>query len=1826
MSNNKDCPDTIKVKLNIEETLPNFIGIQGCQGKQGSVGYKGQVGPQGPIGPQGPQSVGPQGGSGPQGPTGPVGVSGSEGITGPQGSSGGARYWWLSGGDRGTCIPFVPSGLTGNTGLKGINQPPNNRSPIGGDLLLNLATCEICEYSEATNEFESTNLTMGDCLDCPDQLSECLKNIKTRPDQCTFTLSLSDCPPLFGGFGKPEAHRIKSITIFGIAQTVPPPSTTFLTPDKLGTILEMLDWTYTSAYSTFIYLTSMIIPTDIDQETTLSEIVFEGVESGEIITRTINHQCEGEVCYACDLFNKPQAQRYILSMLPDSLPITSTGTTGSGSTPPAPLIPGLAWIAPECLAVTGLTGAQGLTGMQGLDGQIGPQGTIGLTGATGPTLEEICECLVDGLEDKLPLTNCLYQGLVNQACISFINNLPVAPDPFGKKFYIGTGYLPDSIPISTIPNLPFEFVLGPADFTSQTELTILLAALSAVISGNLVQVKDSPDEITHLVFLDMNENLVHAICLDPSDCCPQIHIPKTTPILTQTNIADNLQQATCTAQADSPTGPTSMPCPTGILDCSTGLTGLAMIPAECVLKPDFDLPTEICSLPPLAKWKCCVEIDASEPFVELNFPKTDNPNGNFPWRVNEMILFGVNLTESYNSLDINNYSDWVMLLELNGWTRKSSEQLTIYQYCLSFNEPQDDSVIKHSYKFMDVNRSLIYCKPKIGPATCVPTDMKNIQIIIKDNGFTGLTGYNGCIGLTGLPTGIEGSTGYEIINSTGSTASTGADICDVKLASPSKILDAVPPCKDVCYICTTTINTTSLISGLNILASPWKILQLVLSGNSQSVPATQFTGALQLQTILTNAGWIVDPEDSDIYTQTIIQPLPQFTSYIIIGNNANKILNVKLNTQCIADCRNLTSSTRYIFTRLDEGQFCWMHPNCFNDPLLNIECCPDVLSLNNIEPCPIVAKYDLRLEINQATISLIQGNFRSINGPFWIPGYKVRIMNPDWDPANPLGPESKYLHKIVEIDSPPNIPTPFNLRNLTGVLQGLGWTPDIEPEDITDSTKKVELVLNNSLEVIIGVCINLFGETGINPKHGDRVNYVITIHTIDRVECHDLPKNAKLLLKNGVIPGFVAPTGPTACLPCPDPTGADATGCTGLCLVDIDCVVPTAPAPQDLEEELLKLSDCADCCTGLAGAFGSTGGLTGCNVCYGADIEFEGESGLPGLGTGFTGICELQPYYQNCIKLSQCDIDLLISRFGDSANLQVVQYHTVGGKICSLNPKKDIGVNPTLQELAQALIELGWVTSDDIMMDDPIELTFLTCLNINYVAINVEGADLTNPVSPFSYMIGANCIILNFCPSTDRANQLLIRKPTTNTTNNPPDSDDIPSDSPCCNVCWTQVCQLPGPIGNQGQAGTQGEKGVTGVEGGGGSTGPAGPLGPPGETGPPGDQEGAIGRTGVLGAIGLGPQGEEGPRGHQGFPGEPAPMGTPPGPTGAQGATGFDGPAGPSGPMGAPNFEAGSPGPDNPTVGELGPTGAQGATGPIDGVAFGQNCGPQGPEFADVFKDTIFVMGPQDTTLFRFRTLVEGDNITFTKQTNEIDIMVSEDFDWSATQFQGGAATNGDAAEVDNNTSLTFQNGSILYVNRIEDNPADPGITIDTTSGAGVNVLEGGMQFQNDVFNTTLGPTVRPTFLEFFQFGSWTTDWQFNTLPGATPIAGSTTEIHWQRVGNVVTLFIPEITSTPSSHATGGSALVGPVIGPPEIIRTSLAQLFHCSFDSSAAGTGPFVKSMIRFAGSAIEISSNTDLSGSAGFSSAEFFSSNKPRAYTYQVTAASGDYCPPFV
>lgn len=939
-------------------------------------------------------------------------------------------------------------------------------------------------------------------------------------------------------------------------------------------------------------------------------------------------------------------------------------------------------------------------------------------------------------------------------------------------------------------------------------------------------------------------------------------------------------------------------------------------------------------------------------------------------------------------------------------------------------------------------------------------DFSNPLVLIQDNGLvTGTTGYFNCV----LPTG---TTGFD------------QPIPYVKLAPGEKLFDSIEYCSQVDYTLTATIDVNQIIN--QIMIDPlWKIDQLVIGKHSQPIITTQFSSVIQLSTIFNNLGWI--DLGNDRWSRTINVPAPSHQSWITIINGNLITQKILFETTSIADCSELTG-THYILTRIDECNYCWMNPNCFNlfpQTQLDQSNC-DLSNLNNLGDCSnIEPLFDLRLVISLNTINLMK-QLGSNNSIFQIKCYQ------------------NYGHQ-EDVILNQDIPFPLTLKNLVQVLeQKLNWTSLTPLENIDNQTNSVELIKNN--------CPHLITTLKIGPKNGIN-DYLLPMKTVDRVECHNLPFNGRFLIKT---PNNV--TGAT-CLDIPGYTGSQATGGTGAfvgyCFVDIDCVVPKVPPPFNLEYELCQLEDC---CTGPSD---DQIGVTGCNC----------------VSTG----CDHLTLYQNCVGVNDCDIEKLISIFGNSVNLQITGYQLTSPNqmVCPLVTPEDIGINPTMSDFFDAMIALGWVSDDDPLIDRPVNFFLESCNNIQYIIVNVEGADPNE--SPYPYLIAANCIVENECPSTDDDNMTLIKKP---------DQE----------ICWADICLIPGEMGGIG------------------NTGLMGPQGPTAD----------IGLTGFQGPLGV-----------QGFVGDTNVTGS----TGPQGFQGFDALGNIVGPQG-----------DRGETGPLGLTGFTGIQGPMadTGAGIVQSASNIGGGTGQLF-DTITASGSM-VSLFNFRTLVDGENITIDTDPNSLGFSIQDSFDWSNTIFNGLTG-----AQVDSSSSLTMNSGATLITNVVEETTNTNGVNID-----GILFQDGGIEISNVPVS---GPSTRPTFFDHYSQGSFIFDWVVPQGGALFDVLQSNVTANWIRVGDHVNINIPPVdisANYPGGYTGDGNVIQASVVLPSQIALSGSENHVQPYIMCLDGQTGPFTGiankkfAACTLASTAIILSSNLD--NGAGINSGAIFQGTEPINVNYLI------------
>ena len=339
------------------------------------------------------------------------------------------------------------SGLTGPTGLgntwylgTGCATPAEIiREPILGDLLLNTTNCEICQFG--ASGWTSTGQTLN-CLNC-DEVYDCLKDLPNPTESvdqdCTVTLTLLDCAPVF------NAGQITITNIVIANQTQTTPVGTFSTPAELATLLSP-DWQYTNLLNTHFYIQQTTIINDVAGTSS-----FMTFSNGITVKLTVN--CKRDQCLRCDDFDEFSN---VLIMKDNNL----------------------FWVDACCLGLTGTTGPTGLTGATGKMGEMGITGPTGTTGPTGPTtLENVTELL---LEIETNETDCQFCGLFDPSCVSFLNNIS------------------STFSIATAVDDPTNIVSGPITFSNEVEHLIALNTLNIVILDNVIRVTSSPSLINRI--------------------------------------------------------------------------------------------------------------------------------------------------------------------------------------------------------------------------------------------------------------------------------------------------------------------------------------------------------------------------------------------------------------------------------------------------------------------------------------------------------------------------------------------------------------------------------------------------------------------------------------------------------------------------------------------------------------------------------------------------------------------------------------------------------------------------------------------------------------------------------------------------------------------------------------------------------------------------------------------------------------------------------------------------------------------------------------------------------------------------------------------------------------------------------------------------------------------------------------------------------------------------------------------------------------------------------------------------------------------------------
>jgi hypothetical protein len=672
------------------------------------------------------------------------------------------------------------------------------------------------------------------------------------------------------------------------------------------------------------------------------------------------------------------------------------------------------WTPAKCLGLTGATGPQGFQGLIGQIGPTGPQGAMGERGATGAVSQQyVINALVEGLSD-VDATDCQYCGVFDKTFFGYLDNIV---QTYG---------------IATALDSPTNIVAGPITFNDQTGFDNALHTLHITINNCILKVLSTNSPINRVFFFNSGGFLISTVTVFPTQCCP-------------TGVDGDYEVLTKISD-----------------------TSLAWVPGHCFVDTSIDLADEICKLPELKKYKCCLPFDVTQPFLNNNL--SIHPT---PWRISEMIVLGQNLTTDYIG-DIYSYVDLANILVKNGWSQLFASS-SIYQYCLATNEPitQETS----SIKILDVNNLLFFsqsdtsnnntaCCQNNFEVSCSNTDEQKFKMIFKtDNG--------------------------------------------VVVAPAEKLLDTFKSCDNVTFISTTILTTTSIIANLSATtSSPWKFTEIILSDHSQSVLPDCFSNTSELAAILIKMGWNNEPGNLDVFTFTLSLSTSNVISYMTFMDTNGMVKTINLTIKTTTDCSGVTGgntgininadNTRAVLTRDADGNYCWLTPECLKTgPLTVLTCCTGCTGckLEDIPICALGATYTIRLIVQKNQVDLIKTHLTpySSTGPYWITSYQ--------------------LDNNTQVSLHEQIDQQLSLKTIAQALLNLSipWVSNPTIDKITDSTQEVVFMITKVPYLITGVNFNLVGEVGTNLPF----NYIIPIDAILGQDCPGLSQDSRVLLKTG---------------------------------------------------------------------------------------------------------------------------------------------------------------------------------------------------------------------------------------------------------------------------------------------------------------------------------------------------------------------------------------------------------------------------------------------------------------------------------------------------------------------------------------------------------------------------------------------------------------------------------------------------------------------------------------------------------------------------------------
>jgi len=609
---------------------------------------------------------------------------------------------------------------------------------------------------------------------------------------------------------------------------------------------------------------------------------------------------------------------------------------------------------------------------------------------------------------ETPLTDCLYTGILDQnsQTFSFLQNII-------SRYYI-----------LIAKNSPHNIIKGPFAFNNQSEFITALQNLDATLVGNLMTIKCEGDQINQVYFLNDQMSVIASISLTVEKCCPEGF-----------NNSSELM-------------------------VRLGQDELAWVPVDCLPESQRDLNQEVCQLPVCQKYKCYLQWDLTNIFL--------NAQGNYPWKLSQIEILGQDLTSEYNSIQFSSIGELGEALIHLGWSQVLSGG-SVFSFCVF-----RDTLPNHTNSnFTVVNNmhSVIYSG--LISVECSTLDGQDLQLVMK--------------------VGNKGTF----------------------LGDPLKVFDSVSECSGLSYTCSAVVVAREIYNNLisnddSLNNSPvWAFCEIKVGGQEQVVLTTQFATLDQMEAVLQNMGW--EDVGTGVYTLSVTVGMASSQSYLKIrkigsGANCGDVGGgdgsgvFMLNTSCIADCVP-ENENRVILTRDEFGKYCWQSPSCFKGGDMNI-----MLNhgLDEIPDCNINPQFTIEILLKSSLIALILDHFSS-NGPFWINFYKIENTS-DGMASGMGGCGGQAKEEVLKL-IPGDV---FNLESLVDCLvSGLGWELVSSVENANGTLSEARLSIVRRAPLITGICINREGQLG----EGLPFDFLIPITSITNLICPGLSNQSQVLIR-----------------------------------------------------------------------------------------------------------------------------------------------------------------------------------------------------------------------------------------------------------------------------------------------------------------------------------------------------------------------------------------------------------------------------------------------------------------------------------------------------------------------------------------------------------------------------------------------------------------------------------------------------------------------------------------------------------------------------------------